>query len=481
MLVALGVLLCYNNKETAFATLKWGNRMKKKIWKTIGISLLALVILLGATVGMLFWYSASYTIPPQAATIENKTGLVQASGRSLYDADGNALQLVGVNAGQILLQEGWMSPFATEPLKNKDGSYVKDADGNIQYPEFTEEEFRAALENNPNLQDHDPEELMEYYWHCFFTEEDFRIIKEDLGMNTIRLPFYWQNILNADLTLKKESEAFSYLDWFVSMAAKYELYVILDLHGAPGSQNGYEHSGAAERVAGLWKSEENVGATIVLWDVISQHYTVTRPELGKWIASYDILNEPTYRYKSETTKECWDVFDKIYDAIRDNGDQHVITMEGCWDFGDLPDPADYEWENVMYEYHWYNWKTDLVTYEMFWAYQDMHNIGRDYDVPVLIGEFTCFEDKQAWEKTLNLFDERNYSWTVWNYKTTVTGWWTSSWGVYTCQLKAVTENEDLKCNVATCTYEEFIAACEKTRTENCVTATLYEVLKDHIG
>ena len=108
MLVALGVLLCYNNKETAFATLKWGNRMKKKIWKTIGISLLTLVILLGAMVGMLFWYSASYTIPPQAATIENKTGLVQASGRSLYDADGNALQLVGVNAGQILLQEGWM-------------------------------------------------------------------------------------------------------------------------------------------------------------------------------------------------------------------------------------------------------------------------------------------------------------------------------------------------------------------------------------
>ena len=102
---------------------------------------------------------------------------------------------------------------------------------------------------------------------------------------------------------------------------------------------------------------------------------------------------------------------------------------------------------------------------------------RDYNVPVLIGEFTCFEDKEAWANQLALFDDRNYSWTIWNYKTTVTGWWTSSWGVYTCQLKAITEHEDTKCNVATCTYEEYIEFCDKTKTENCVTSTLYEVIQ----
>ena len=69
-----------------------------------------------------------------------------------------------------------MSPFALEPLKNEDGSYVKDADGNIQYPEFTEEEFREGIKNNPNLNTYDIEELMRISWDCFFTEEDFRII-----------------------------------------------------------------------------------------------------------------------------------------------------------------------------------------------------------------------------------------------------------------------------------------------------------------
>jgi aryl-phospho-beta-D-glucosidase BglC (GH1 family) len=287
------------------------------------------------------------------------------------------------------------------------------------------------------------------------------------------------NILNEDLTLKAEEEAFAYLDWFVENAAKNELYVVLDLHGAPGSQSGYEHSGAAQRVAGLWDSEENVAATVALWTFVSEHYSNTRPDLGKWIATYDLMNEPTYVYKGVTTRQCWDVFDRIYDAIRANGDKHVITMEGCWDFSNLPDPADYGWENVQYEYHWYNWFTDVLPNDLFYAYQDLSNIGRNYDVPVLIGEFTFFEDRDAWQKGLELFDRRGYSWTIWNYKTTVTGWWTSSWGVYTCQLKFITENDELKCNVATCTYEEFVAACETTRTENCVTATLYEVLQEY--
>lgn len=452
--------------------------MKKACKRTL-IILLALVILIGAAVGGLYLHSQNYSVPAPAATAENNTGLVQAVGRGLYDAEGNVLQLIGVNAGQILAQEGWMSVFSLEPMKNKDGSYVKDEGGNIQYPEFAEEAFRNGLASNPNLTGYDIDDLMAYYWTCFFTEEDFRIIKEDLELNTIRLPFYWRNLLNDDLTLKDE-EAFWYLDWFISMAAKYELYIVLDLHGAPGSQNGFEHSGT-ENVgyAGFWENPDYVNSVIELWDLVSHHYTVSRPELGKWIAAYDILNEPTYRYAGLTNKKCWEVFDRLYDTIRENGDNHVVIMEGCWDFATLPDPADYGWENVMYEYHLYNWKNNIISYEWFMTYYDFTNIGRDYDVPVFIGEFTCFEDKEAWDKMLTLFDDRSYNWTIWNYKTCVTGWWTSSWGVYTCQMKAITENEDTKCNVATCTYEEFIAACELTQTENCATGTLYEVLQSY--
>ena len=111
---------------------------KKKVLKIVLCTLLAIVLLAGTVVGAMLIHSANYDVPDQADTAANSTGYVQAIGRSLYDAAGNELQLIGINAGQILLQEGWMSPFALEPLKNEDGSYVKDGDNNIQYPEFTE-------------------------------------------------------------------------------------------------------------------------------------------------------------------------------------------------------------------------------------------------------------------------------------------------------------------------------------------------------
>ena len=189
--------------------------MAKRILKITGIVLLALILLLAVTIGWLYIYSKNYSIPPQAESIENNTGLIQAHGRTLYDANGKPIQLKGINAGQILLQEGWMSPFATEPLTNPDGSYVTDADGNVQYPEFGEEDMRKAIAANPNLNIHHIDGLLLQYWKSFFTEADFDIIKNELGMNCIRLPFYYLNILNEDLTRKSEEDAFRYLDWFI--------------------------------------------------------------------------------------------------------------------------------------------------------------------------------------------------------------------------------------------------------------------------
>ncbi len=452
--------------------------MKRSVKITLRI-LAAITVLVAVGLIALYCYSVNYQVPPAKTGIENITGLVQAQGRFLYDPLGQPLQLRGINAGQILLQEGWMSPFALEPLRHEDGSYVKDADGNLQYPEFSEEEFRAGLARNPNLADCDTEALMHYYWECCFSPEDFRIVRQELGMNVIRLPFYYLNILHEDLTVRQD--AFAYLDWFVSQAAEQELYVILDLHGAPGSQNGYEHSGSAARQANLWQNPELVDATVRIWDTISKHYTQDEPQLGKWIASYDLLNEPTITYKGRTNRDCWEVMDRIYDTIRQNGDLHVITMGGCWEFSSLPDPQDYGWENVQYEYHWYNWKPELVPYRLFFMYQDLFNLGRDYEVPVLIGEFTCFEDRDTWQTELTMFDRRSYNWTVWNYKTAVTGWWTSSWGVYTCQLQLDTAAEQTKCNIESCTLEEFLATCDKMRTENCATGTLYEVMRKHLS
>lgn len=453
---------------------------KKKMNKPLKIVLLSLASFFGTlflAVGVVSIYSATYKIPKQKEKIENNTGLVQAYGRSLYDANGDQLVLQGVNFGNIFLQEGWLSPFALEPLKNKDGSYKKDKDNNIQYPEFTEEDFRNGLLSNPNCGPENYDEWFDYYFNSWVSESDYDLLV-DLDLNTIRLPIYWRNLLNDDFTRKSEDVAFEYIDKVIEKAKEHNLYIILDLHGVPGSQNGYEHSGDMSQGAAFWHNEEYILAAIDCWEFISEHYATTRSDLSSTIAIFDLMNEPTYRTAGMTEAPCWKIFDRIYDAIRDNGDNHVISMEGCWTFSTLPNPKQFGWENVQYQYHWYNFQNHILPYELFYIYHDMNNMFRDYNVPVLIGEFTFFEDKDEWNRGLDLFDERNYSWTIWNFKGCTVGWWNTSWAVLTAQLQMVTETEERKPNVSTCTFDEFKAVCDKTRSENCHKSTLYEVLSN---
>ena len=450
--------------------------MKKSIKILIGV-LGSVVGIFGILVSTAAIYSVTYKVPEQEGHIENNTGLVQAKNRSLYDENGNRLILEGVNFGNIFLQESWLSPFAIEPLKNDDGSYQKDKDRNILYPEFGQEDFYKGLLNNPNCGKDNYDEWFDYYFDCWVNDSDYSLLKE-LNLNAIRLPVYWRDFLNDDFSRKDETTAFKYIDKIISDAKENGLYIIFDLHGVPGSQNGFEHSGVTNQKVEFWNNNTYIEAAIDCWKFISQHYSSTRTDLSSTIATYDILNEPTINFRGSTTRKCWDVFDRIYDAIRAENDNHVITMEGAWTFSNLPNPQEYGWENVQYEYHLYNYGKDFLLYDVLYGFHDFCNIGRDYNVPVYIGEFTYFEDVKEWERGFKIFKDRGYSWTVWNFKACTVGWWTTSWGLLTAKLNMDRDLEETKPNVSKCTFEEFKIACEKTKSEHCVTSTLYNVIKN---
>jgi endoglucanase len=458
----------------------------KKKHKALKITLITVGCVIGVPALVLLTicsWSWAYSVPAQKATISDpdSAGLVKAEGRALYDKDGKKLHLSGINVGNLLLQEGWMSPLALEPNKDASGNYQRDSDGYYTYPDFTEEQFETGLAANPNMTSAEKAAAVAAYRQAWFSADDFKVVKNNLGLNAIRLPFYWRNILNDDLSVKSETEAFSYLDWFVTNCKDNGLYCILDLHGAPGGQNGYEHSGQ-EGKNDLWTVEKYQTAAADLWKAVADHYTKTDPELGKTIACYDILNEPCSTINGKTTSACYPVFDKIYKAIRGEGDNHVVTFEGAWDYSTLPNPNAYNWTNIMYEYHFYNWYHEKLSQSLYHIYLDMTNMFRNYEVPVLIGEFNCFEDRKAWANELNRFDSREYNWTIWNYKVVVTGWWSSSWGVYTGKMDPDNNNKDaLKANVSKCTLAEFMTAVERVKTANCEAYTTYQMITDHMG
>lgn len=430
----------------------FAKKVRKIVFLTLSsiISLLLLVTILGVSV---YAYEMSYT-DNELDKIEVKhyeMQTVKSVGRALYDKDGNKIQLKGVNFGNWLNQEGWMSVNSLGPKLNEDGSYVKINDqGTVEeYLETPQEDINLAMKNNPNLTDAQIEELWNIYYDAYCQEIDFKNIK-DSGLNMIRLPMYYRNFMEGDDdNLKMKEKPFERIDWFLEMAKKYDLYVVLDMHGVPGGQSGYEHSGTYK--VEFWDNQKYIDSTCLLWSEIAKHYKNDRPDLAGVIAAYDLINEPAGE-KSSTERKHWDVMDKIYDAIRAVDKDHVISVEGCWYFISLPDPEEYGWENMLYQYHFYNWFTNIVSYEMFYSLQFLTMAMADYNVPKYVGEFTFFEDEDAWIKWLNQYDKMGWSWSIWNYKATTPGWWDTSWGMYVERLELYDGN--LKLDLSKATYEE---------------------------
>lgn len=337
------------------------------------------------------------------------TVLLHTEGRVIKNAKSETVTLRGVNLGGWLIQERWMCPT------DFDNGYFE------VYDTFTE---RFGTEES--------EALIKVWEDNYIKEEDFDNIKA-LGLNAIRLPFTWRNLQNTDYTYKEN--AFSRLDWAIEQCVKRELYVVIDLHGAHGSQNGRHHSGYTK--GELYSSEENMALTEELWVRIA-----TRYKDNPWIAGYDLLNEPENQPEGKMTRVQKNYHKRLYKAIRAVDPTHIIMMEAVWEPTVMPNPETEGFVNVVYEYHFYGWSnTDDA--EVQKAFTDSKIELLEYSfgskVPCFVGEFTYFSQAESWEYSLDVYNREGWSWTVWTYKVNGTG---SSWGLYTGETERVNPQTD---------------------------------------
>lgn len=328
---------------------------------------------------------------------------------------GDIVQLKGTNIGGWLVMEEWQCPT--------------NAVDQITMIETLTERFGEEK----------AWELINAYQDSWFTEEDMIVLKEE-GVNCLRLPITYFEMCNDDGSLKES--AFDRLDWFVETAAKYEIYVMIDMHGAFGSQNGKDHSGdtTIANVGNFYGNEENIQKTIDLWEEIARRYNG-----NEWVAGYDLLNEP-----SAVGTEQFEVYDRIYDAIRAIDQDHIIYIQAIWEPTHLPDPDYYDWENIVYEYHFYGWNVekDAEGQKAFIESKVEYLKQTDFGVPVFVGEFTFFSNMKSWEYGLDIFDEQGWSYTSWTYKVAGDG---SSWGMYT-----MPKNDNTSVDIYNDSYETIL-------------------------
>lgn len=318
---------------------------------------------------------------------------------------GSNIYLRGTNIGNLFVQESWMSSTNAKDQKE-------------------------ILETLTNRFGQDKAlELLDYYESNYFTTADLDNCK-NMGMSVIRVPFTYMNLYKkSGSNWVLTSDAFTRLDWIVSECSKRGIYVILDLHGAFGSQNGQDHSGQVINNASdvtFFSNESLMSQTLELWKVVAQHY-VGNPA----VAGYDTLNEPGE--KAGTTGERhWNFYNRMYNTIRSVDPDHIVIMESCWGAGNLPNPTRYGWTNVVYEYHHYPWDyvadTDANYNGQKNAIDNLVNSvnNANYGVPTYIGEFNCFDGASSWKYVLEKMNKAGWHYTNWSYKSRGMG----SWGIY---------------------------------------------------
>ncbi|KAL2242264.1 UNVERIFIED_CONTAM: Glucan 1,3-beta-glucosidase [Sesamum indicum] len=129
-------------------------------------------------------------------------------------------------------------------------------------------------------------QVMKEHWSTFIVEEDFKFIKEN-GLNAVRIPVGWWIASDPSPPKPYVPGSLQALDNAFSWAEKYGIKVIIDLHAAPGSQNGWEHSSSRDGSQEWGRTDDNIQQTVNVIDFLTARYAKS-PSLF----AVELINEP---------------------------------------------------------------------------------------------------------------------------------------------------------------------------------------------
>ena len=110
------------------------------------------------------------------------------------------------------------------------------------------------------------------YDQAYIAEADIAFLART-GFNVVRLPFNYRHF-ESDLEPGKWIESgFQQLHRVVELCRKYMIWVILDLHAAPGAQARDQNAGSAYGETYFWNYRSFIDRTVALWAEIARRYS----------------------------------------------------------------------------------------------------------------------------------------------------------------------------------------------------------------
>lgn len=296
--------------------------------------------------------------------------------KDIVDGNGKPFQIHATNLGNWFLPEGYMWMF----------------EGGPQSPREIEALVTELL---------GPDKAAAF-WHQYrenyITRADIHLIHE-AGFNTIRIPFHYKYFESDD------AEGFALMDRVVQWSHEEGLYVVLDMHAAPGGQTG-ANIDDSYGYPWLYNSPQEQAHLIAIWQRLARHYKDNPTVLG-----YDLLNEPIPPYPGleQFNAKLEPVYKKVTAAVREVDSHHILFLGGAqWDtnFAVFGKPFD---SNTAYTFHQYWMTPDKKAIQPYLDFRDRYN------VPIWLGE--SGENTDAWiAQYASLLESNDIGWAFWPYK-----------------------------------------------------------------
>lgn len=342
-------------------------------------------------------YYTAFLLTLFSVSSSQAQGFLRAEGQRIVNAAGENVLLRGMGLGGWMLQEGYMLRVGRDGQQHK----IRERIDSLLGPEKTARFYESWLAN-----------------HCRKVDVDSM---KQWGFNSIRLPLHY-NLFT--LPVEKEPVAgentwlekgFGLVDSLLSWCRDNHIYLILDMHAAPGGQgNDLNISDRDPSQPSLWQSKANQQKMIALWTRLARRYA-NEP----WIGGYDIINEPNWGFqdpqndrnglKESDNGPLRSLMMEITRAIRGVDKKHIIIIEGNG------------WGN-NYKGIFPLWDDNIVlSFHKYWNYNDQASIQHildarsKYNVPVWLGE--TGENSNTWfTQAIRLLENNNIGWSWWPLK-----------------------------------------------------------------
>lgn len=358
---------------------------------------------------------------------------LHASGTKIVNASNQEVILNGVNLGGWALQEGYIIKPGWPGINGKQTQGV----------------VKKTL-YNAGMSDADVEAFYQSYRNNFITKPDIDYLASK-GFNCVRLPLHYDLFLTPSQRAVRNSvlrgttpyaayvsaltdwhtanqlfvdpanmEALRLIDNVLAWCAANNLYVVLDLHAAPGSQGTDANIADAIQPLDLWNQAIYQDITVRLWSALAARY-----KNDARVAMYDLINEPNHVPNNQLIH---DLHQRLINAVRAQGDNHLLLMEGNGfgnDFNYMEKRTFSNAANLVYNSHRYSGtgylldnhvnSTDPGNANNLRTIGNLTRFRTDNDVPIWVGE--TGENTDAWmhDAAQNL-NSVGIGWCHWTYK-----------------------------------------------------------------